>query len=291
MNMRNAVRQYNFMEKDSASIKYFSWLNGVESGSPNGLNDIKSMELKVLRIEAVPQKESGERPPSVWLKRLSPSERSWNLTRVAALPFLASEPRLSIGSLNKERAVKFLLSLLLLISSLVTGRLVKLGPKEIAIISLILTLRQKRSETSIKQILLVQDISEAQKVLPDSIPFTLWMWQAIRPLQISSPISRPSPCANIWLRHGDLWEFLRYPKWITKWLPQVEDDIPIAFLKSFDFTCFWASIWYLSHRENQGEMPLLRALMRSGKRGCLGDIIALTRLPQLKNQKVGKSIS
>jgi len=276
MNMRNAVRQYSFMKKDSALIRYFIWLNGVESGFPNGLNDIKSMGLKILKIGVVPQRRYGGRPPSVWLKRLCPSEKSWNLTRVVALLFLASEPRLFIGSLNKERFAKFLLSLPLPISSFVTGKLVKLSPKEISIISLILTLRQRRSETSIKQILLDQDISEAQKELSDSIPFILWMWQAIRLSQVSSPISRASLCANILLRHGDLGEFLRYPRWITKWLPQEEDDIPTASLKSFAFTCFWVSILYLSLKENREEMHRLKALINSGRKECLEDIVVPT---------------
>jgi len=109
------------------------------------------------------------------------------------------------------------------------------------------------------------------------------MWQDIRLLQVNLLINRLSPCVDIWLKHGGLREFPMYLRWIMKWLLQGEDDIPIASPKSFDFTCFWASIWYSSHRENRVEMPLLRVLMRSGKRECSEDIIALPFLP-LKRQ-------
>jgi len=144
MNTKDAIKQYCFTKKDTVLIKYFNWFKGVKDGFPNGSTGIKSKDLKVSKIKAVLQRGFGEEPPSIWLKRFSPSERSWNLTRVVALPFLVSEPRLFIGSLNKKRFVRFLLYLPLPISSLVMGRLAEVNPKEIAIISLILTLMPRR---------------------------------------------------------------------------------------------------------------------------------------------------
>ena len=280
--MKNAVRQYNFMKKDSALIKCSNWFKGAEDGFLNGSNDLKSMGLTVLKIKAVSPKGYGERLPSVWLKRFSPSEKNWSLIRLVALPSPALEQRLSIGNLNKERFIIFQLSLLLLIFSLVTERQVKLSRKEIAIISLILTLKQKRWETSIRQTLLDQGTSEAAKVLPDSILSILWMWQGIQPLQVSLLINKPSLSANIWLRHGDLWAFPQYPRWIMRWLLQVEGVILISFLRLFACTCSWGYIWYLSHRENPAGMPLLRVSTPSGKKERF---IGITALPLLSLEK------
>lgn len=124
-------------------------------------------------------------------------------------------------------------------SSLVTGRLVKLSPKEIATISLILTSRQKRWETFIRQTLWGQDTSGVKKGSSDFILSILWMWQAIRLLQVSLLINRSPPCADIWWKHGDLWGFQLYPRWIMRWLLPVEGVIPKTFLKSSVFICFW----------------------------------------------------
>jgi len=58
MNMRDAVKQYNFIRMDMVSIKYSSWFKGAEDGSPNGSNGLRSMGLKVLKTGAVLQNES-----------------------------------------------------------------------------------------------------------------------------------------------------------------------------------------------------------------------------------------
>jgi len=273
--MTSVVKQYNFTKKELTLKRYSNWFEEVDFGFLNGSDDIKSMGLMVLKTGAVPQRRSGEKLPIIWLKRFSPSEKNWNLTGLAVLLFPELGPRLFIGSLNKERSVKFLLSLLLPKSSLVMEKLVELSPKEMAISSLILTLRQRRWETSIRQTLWAPDISEGQKGLSDFILFILWMWQAIRASQVSSLINRLSPCADIWLKHGEIWGFRMYLRWIMRWLPQGADATPTASPKLFVCTWFWASIWYSSHRENQVEMPRWRVLMDSGKRGCLEDIIAL----------------
>jgi hypothetical protein len=214
----------------------------------------------------VSQNVSGEKLLSIWSKRFFLSEQNWKLTKAGVLLSLGLGQRLSIGNLNKEKFVKFPLFLLSPGFSLVMERLAELGPKEIAVINHILTLRPRRWETFIRQILWGPDISEVQKGSPDFTPFIPWMLQAIRLLQVSSLINRLSLCAGIWLRHGDISGFLRYPNWITRWLPQVEDATPSAFLKLSDSICFWASIWYLSHRGNQAETHLLRVLMDSGKK-------------------------
>jgi hypothetical protein len=276
MNMRNAVRQYNFMIKDSALIRYFNWFKGAEFGSPNGSTDIKNMGLTVSKTKVVLQNESGEKPLIIWLKRFSLSGQSWNRTKHSVLFSPALVQRLLAGNLTKERFVISHPSLPLPEFSPATEKQVKLSQKEIAIISLILTLRQRRLETSIKQTLWVPDISEVQKGLSDSILFTLWMWQDIQLIQVSSLINRLFPCAGIWLRHGDIWAFPVYLRWITRCLLQVEDAIPTAFLKSFAFTCFWVSTLYSSLKENQEEMPLLKALINSGRKECLEDIVVLT---------------
>ncbi|MGQ9571302.1 MAG: helix-turn-helix domain-containing protein [Thermodesulfovibrionales bacterium] len=178
--------------------------------------------------------------------------------------------------LKQRRFKNFHLSLLLPESSLIMEKPRKLRPKKItAIINLILLSGQRRWETSIRQTLLDQDTSEAPKVLPDSIPFTLWMLQGIQPSQVSLLINRLSLCANIWLRHGDIWGFLMCPRLITRCLLQEEDVIPTASLILSVFTCFLEYIWYSFRRENQVEMPLLRVLMPSGRKGYLEDIIVL----------------
>ena len=277
--MKYAARRYNFITKDPVLKRYSILFEGVASGFPSGSSDIKSLDLKGLRTESVPQRKFGERPLSVWLKRFSPLEKNWSLTEHAVLPSLASGQRSSIGNLNKERFEISQLSPLLPKFSLVMERQVELRPKEIAIASLTLTLRQRRWETSIRQTLLDPDTSEVQKALPDSIPFMLWMWQGIRLSQVSFLINRPFLFASIWLKHGDIWGFPRYPRWIMRWLPQVEDAILTASRKLFAFIYLWEYIWYLSHRENQGEMPLLKVLINSGRKGCLEDIIVLPLLP------------
>jgi hypothetical protein len=281
--MKNVVKQYSFIEKDMVSIKYSNWFRGVKVGSSNGLNDLKNMGLTVSKTKAVPQRESGEKLPSIWSKRSSLSGQSWKLTRPDDLSLLVLEQRLSIGSLNRERFVMFHLSPRLPISSLVMERPVELKTKEIAIVSPILTLKQKRWETFIKQIWLDQGISEVQGELPDSIPFTLLMWQDTQHLPVSLLVSRLSPFVGISLKHGDLWGFQRYLRWITRWLPQVEVVILIAFLRLYAFICFWEFILYSSRKENQEEMPLSKVLINSGRRESLEDMIVLPLLP-LKGQ-------
>jgi len=63
--MKHVVKQYSFMKKGTVSTKYSNWSKGVKDGSPNGFTDIKSMDLKVSKIEAVLRKEFGERPLSI----------------------------------------------------------------------------------------------------------------------------------------------------------------------------------------------------------------------------------
>jgi len=277
--MINTARRYSFTKKDMVSTKYFNWYKKVEDGFLNGSNDLKSKGLKGLEIRIVLQNKSGEKPQNIWSKRYLLSGKSWNLTKPGVLPFLGLEQRLSNGSLNRERFIVFQLSLLLKKSFFTMERQDELREEKIPIISLIHTLRLKRSETFIRQILLDQGISEAQKESPDSIPFTPWMLQAIQPSQVSSLINRLSLCADISLKHGDLWGFQRYPRWIMRCLLQVEDGIPIASPSLSDFICFWEFIWYSSPKKNLEEMHLSRVLMPSGKRGCLEDIIVLPLLP------------
>jgi hypothetical protein len=276
--MRYAIRQYNFIKKDTVSIRYLSWFKGVEDGSPNGSSDVKKKGLKVSKIRAVSQRESGKRPLNIWLRKFSPLGKSWNLTRPVVLPLQESEQRLSIGNSNKERFVISQLSPLLQGFSLVMEKQIELRPKEIATVNLILILRQKIWETFIRQTLLGRDTSEAQKELPDSILFTPLMWQGIQPSQVSLPINRLSLCAGISLQHGDLWGFQRYLKWIMRWLLQAEGVTLIVFLKPSVFTCLWEFIWYSSRKENLVETPILRVLMDSGRRESSEDIIVLPLL-------------
>jgi len=273
--MKNVVKQYSFIKKDTVSTKYSKWFKGVEDGFSNGSNGIKSMDLKVSRTKAVLRKESGEKPLIVWLKRFSLSERSWNLIRVVALPSLALEQRLFTGSLSKERFAMCHLSPLLIGFFPDMEELLKARQKEILIISLIHMLEPKRLETSIRQTLLDQDISEVQNDSLDFILFILWILQGIQPSQVSFLINKLSLCVDIWLKHGDLWEFPGYLKWITRCLPQVEDATLTVSPSLSVFTCSWKYIWYLSHGESLVEMHLLRVLMPSGKKGCSGDIIVL----------------
>jgi len=276
--MRNVVKQYSFIKKDMVSIKYSNGSKGVKDGSPNGSNDLKSMGSKVSKTKAVLQRGFGEKPLSIWLKRSSALEKNWSLTGHAVLPSPALGQRLFSGSLNKESFI--MCHPFPLLPGFFPGmeELLKARPKEMAMISLIPTSRQRGWEIFIRQTLWDLDTSEVQKGSPDFILFIPWMWQAIQPSQVSSLINRLSLCADIWLKHADTWGFPVYLKWIMRWLPQVEDATPTAFLKLSDFICFWASIWYLSHRENQAEMHLLRVLMPSGKKECLEDIIVLPSL-------------
>jgi hypothetical protein len=70
--MKNAVKQYSFIKKDTVLIKYSNWFKGVKDGSPNGSNDLKKVGLKVSKTKAAPQKESGEKLLSIWLRRFFP---------------------------------------------------------------------------------------------------------------------------------------------------------------------------------------------------------------------------
>src|SRR3989304_8467914 len=177
MNMKDVAKQYNFIIKESASIRYSSLFKGVEFGSLNGSIDLKSMGLKVSEIRTALPNESGEKPLSIWLKRSSPSGRNWNLTRPDVLPSLVLVQKSSIGSLRKERFAMFHLFPLLPEFSLVAERQVELRSGEITTVSHIPALEQRRLETFIRQTLLDRDTSEVEKELPDSIPSILWMWQ------------------------------------------------------------------------------------------------------------------
>jgi len=71
--MKNVVKQYSFIKKDAVLTKYSSnWFKGVKDGSPNGSNDLKRVGLKVSKTKAAPQKESGEKLLSIWLRRFFP---------------------------------------------------------------------------------------------------------------------------------------------------------------------------------------------------------------------------
>jgi hypothetical protein len=287
--MKNVTKQYNFIKKGKVSIRYSSLFKGVEFGSPNGSNDLKSRDLKVLKIRAVSQNESGEKLPSIWLKRFFPLERSWKLTRPDVLPSLALELRSSTGSSSKGRLETSPPFLPLLKFSLVMERQEELRPKEIAISSLILISRQRRLETFIRQTLWDPDISEVPKVLPDSIPFILWMWQGIQFPPASFPTNRPSPFVSISPKHGNIWGFPEYPRWITRWQLLVEDATPTVSPSLSVFICSWEYIWYSSHRESQVETPLLKVLMTSGKRESLEDItvLPLVLLKELMSDSCG----
>jgi hypothetical protein len=278
MNMRNAVKQYTFTKRDMALRKYSNWFKGIKDGSSNGFTDIKNTGLMVSKIKIVLQREYGEKPLSVWLERSFLSEKNWSLTRLGGLPSLESALKLSIGSLHKKRFVKFHPFLLFPEFSLVMERPGERKLKEIVIISLIHMLKPRELEISIRQTLLDHDTSEGQKVLSDSILSILWMWQAIRLSQVSSLINRLFLCADIWLKHGNIWGFQRYLRWIMRWLLQGEDVTPTVSPSLSDSICLWEYIWYSSLRENLEEMPRLKALINSGKRECLEDIIVLLLL-------------
>ncbi|MCX5718480.1 MAG: hypothetical protein NT055_00695 [Nitrospirae bacterium] len=290
--MKNAIKQYNFIKKGKVSIRYSSLFKGVEFGSPNGSNDLKRRDLRVLKIRAVSQNESGEKLPSIWLKRFFPLERSWKLTRPDVLPSLALELRSSTGSSSKGRLEISPPSLPLLKFSLVMEGQEELRPKEIAISNLILISRQRRLETFIRQTLWDPDISEVQKGLPDSIPFILWMWQGIQFPPASFPTNRPSPFVSISSKHGNIWGFPEYLRWITRWQLLVEDATPTVSPSLSDFICLWEYIWYSSHRESQVETPLLKVLMTSGKRESLEDItvLPLVLLKELMSDSCGITI-
>lgn len=69
MNMKNAVRQYNFMKKEFLLARYSNWFKGGRAGSPSGFTGIRKKVLRVSKTGVVHQNESGEKPPSIWLKR------------------------------------------------------------------------------------------------------------------------------------------------------------------------------------------------------------------------------
>jgi hypothetical protein len=260
-------------------LKYFDWFKEVEAGSPNGSKDIKNTVFRDSGTKVAFQNELIEKPLIIWFRRFFLLEKNWSLTRLGVLPSLESALKSSIGSLHKERFVKFHPSLLFPEFSLVMEKPGELRRKEIVIISLILMLKLKRLEIFIRQTLLDHDTSEAQRALSDSIPSILSMSQVTQFSQASSLINRLSLCVNIWLRYGDIWEFQRYLRWTMRWLLQEEDATPTAYLNLSVSTCFWEYIWYSSHKENQAEMHLLRALMHSGRKESLEDIIVQPFLP------------
>jgi len=277
--MKHVVKQYTFMKKDIASIISFDLFKEVEAGFLNGSVDLKNTGFRDFRIKVVLQNEFRTKPLIIWSTRFSPSEKNWNLTRLGVLLSLESALRLSNGSSHRERFVRFLPSLLFPEFFLVMEKRDEGKRNEIATTSLILIFKLRRWEISTRQTLLAQDTSEGQRVLPDSIPSIRWMLQDTLHLPANSLINRASLCANILLKHGDLWEFPAYLRWTMRWLLQVEDAIPLASLKSSAFICFWASIWYSSLKENQEEMPRLKVLMNSGKNGFLEDILVLPLFP------------
>ena len=287
--MKNAAKQYNFTKKELALKRYSSWFKEADSGSLNGFTDIRNMGLRDSRSKIVPQNKSGEKPLHLCSKEFSLLGRSWNLTRLADLSSLALGRRLSSGSLNKERFVMPLLSLQYPEYLLVTAKQARLNQKETAISSLILILRQRRWETSIRQTLWDPDISEVQRGLPDSIPFILWMWEGIQFPPASFLTNRPSPFLSISSKHGNIWGFPEYPRWITRWQLLAEDATPTVSPSLSDSICLWEYIWYSSHRESQVEMPLLKVLMTSGKRESLEDItvLPLALLKELMSDSCG----
>jgi len=270
--MKNATKQYNFMKKDTDSIRYSKWFKEVDFGSPNGSEDIKNLELQVSKIKVAFQNELGEKPLITWSKRFSLSEKNWSLIRLVVLLSLELELKQSIGNSHRRRFVRFLPFLLFLEFSFVMGRLEKLRQKDRVMVSLIHMLKPKRLESSIRQTLLAHDTSEVQNESLDSIRFIRWTLQGIQRLRASFLINRHSLCADIWLKHGDLWEFPGCLRWTMKWLPQEVDAIPLASPRLSAFICSWASIWYLSLKENPEETHRLKVSMNSGRKGYLGDI-------------------
>jgi hypothetical protein len=133
--MKNVAKQYSFIKKDMVSIRYSNWFKGARVGFPNGSDDLKSRDLKVSKIRVAPQRGSGEKLPSIWLKRFFLLERSWKLTKPNALLSLALGLKSSNGSLNKERFVMFPLCLPLKGFFPVMERQVKISRKEIATIN------------------------------------------------------------------------------------------------------------------------------------------------------------
>ena len=277
--MRNATKQYSFTKKDTVLTKYSNWFKRVKDGYPNGSNDLKSMDLMVSETKVVLQKESGEKLLSICLKRSSVLEKNWSLIGHAVPPSRELELRLFTGSLHKERFVKFRPSLLFPEFSLDMGRQEESRKKETTITSLIHMFKLRGLEISIRQTLWDPDTSEVQKGLPDSIPFILWMWQGIQFPPASFPTNRPSPFVSISSKHGNIWGFPEYLRWIMRWQLLVEDATPTVSPSLSVFICSWAYIWDSFHKENLGEMPLLKVLMNSGKRECLEDTVVPTFLP------------
>lgn len=271
--MKNVAKQYNFIIKGADSAKYSGWFKGARVGLLNGLTDLKKKGLMVLKTEAVHRRGYGGRLQSVWLKRYSPQEKNWSLTGLVDLPSLELVRKSFTGSLSTERSKMFPLSPLSPIYSLNMGKQAKPSLKGTAIISLTHIPRQRRWETSTRQTLLVLDISGAPKELRVFILSTLLMWQDIRLLRVSSTINSLFLCAGILLMHGSSWEFPWSRRWITRWQLQAEADINTAYPGLLGFIFSLGFIWSSSLRESQAEMPLLRALMPSGKTECSPGII------------------
>ena len=55
--MKDAVKQYIFIMKESALIRYSNWFKGVAGGSLNGSNGLEKTELNGLEIRAVLQRK------------------------------------------------------------------------------------------------------------------------------------------------------------------------------------------------------------------------------------------
>jgi len=276
--MRSVVKRYNCIKKDTVLTKYASWFKEAKAGFPNGFVDIKNRGVMVSKTKVEFQNGYGEKRLSIWLKKYFPSEKNWKLTKLAVLPFLGLEQKLFTGSLSKERFTQFQPYPPSVRFSLVTGRRGEWRLKRIPRNSRILTVKRRRWENSIRQTLWDRDTSEDQRRLPDFTPFIRWMWLDILLGQINSLISRQFPCVYIFLTPGEVLGFQRYPRWIMKWLPLGEGDIPTAFPRFFAFICFWVFIWYLFPRESQEEMLRLRVLMISGRKGYSEGIIVLSFL-------------
>ncbi len=264
--MRSAAKQYNCINKDMDSMKSFDWSRGVITGFSNGSDDIKSRESMVSGIKVVHQRRYGEEHQGVWLKGYSLSGRNLKFIRLVDPLSVVSVQRLSTGSLSKEELRICLPSPPYPEYSLNMARRARICQKETAVISHIHISGQRRWEISTRQTLLALAISEVQEGLHDSIPSTPWMWQVIRSLQASLIISRLSPCAGIWLIHGEIWGFRKSPRWIMKWPLPVEADIDTVYPRLSGFICFWGYIWYSFRKENLEETPLSRASMPSGRR-------------------------
>ena len=110
MNMIYVIKRFNCTIKALALMKYCKEFKDPRAGFSNGLEDLRTKAWMVSGTKAELQRESEEALLSTWFRKFFLSGRSWNLIKLVDLPSLELELRLFIGSLNKEKLVKFPLS-------------------------------------------------------------------------------------------------------------------------------------------------------------------------------------